>query len=138
MSADPPPPGEGKNREKNPALGSKLTLLCDPTDASKIGMYIGPQPGIEFTPLIRAKLKLEDYSMAHRPSFLLAAALIIASTSVMQAQTGTPKEQADKAAAQEMAKAQAQKAKNDEIVAKQRAAEKAAADKAAADRAKAK
>lgn len=41
----------------------------------------------------------------------------------------TPRQAAEKAAAQEMAKAQAQKAKNDAIVAKQRAAEAAAKNK---------
>ena len=41
----------------------------------------------------------------------------------------TPRQAADKAVAQEMAKAQAQKARNDAIVAKQRAAEKAAKKK---------
>ena len=53
----------------------------------------------------------------------------------------TPRQAAEKAVAQSMAKAQAEKARNDAIVAKQRAAEKAAKEKpkaASSDNTKAK
>lgn len=56
------------------------------------------------------------------------AAIASLSIAIVHAED-TPRQAADKAVAQEMAKAQAQKARNDAIVAKQRAAEKAAKQK---------
>lgn len=62
---------------------------------------------------------------------LTIAAIASLSITIAHAED-TPRQAAEKAVAQEMAKAQAQKARNDAIVAKQRAAEKAAKEKARA------
>lgn len=58
----------------------------------------------------------------------LVASIVSLSIAIAHAED-TPRQAANKAVAQEMAKAQAQKAKNDAIVAKQREAEKAAKKK---------